>query len=80
MEKSGSLMANFQEKESSTDMNGFEHHLLDCFGSKTCEKETQVQILTKNRKLQVDRYKLKMMVDKGQTVKITGGAPQMAVE
>lgn len=51
MEKSGSLMANFQEKESSTDMNGFEQHLLDCFGSKTCEKETQVQILTKNRKL-----------------------------
>lgn len=79
MEKSGAMMADFDEKENSTDMDGFQQHLFDCFGQKTCEKETQVQLLTKNRKLQVDRYKLKMMVDKGQTVKITGGAPSTAI-
>ena len=32
MEKSGAMMADFDEKENSTDMDGFQQHLFDCFG------------------------------------------------
>ena len=65
MAKSGASMTDFEENESSTDMAGFQEHLVACFGERTCEQETQVEVMTKNRKIQVDRYKLKMMVDKG---------------
>jgi hypothetical protein len=53
-----------------TDMNGFQSYLDHTFGLQRIDQEIQACTEQRNRKIQVDKYKLKMMVDKGQSINL----------